>query len=191
MAARLASTALWTRLAERCRFALERNLAGRDSRHVQQVVDQADHVADLTLHHPAHALDRTHGVAAAPNQFEAGSYRRERISQLVRQHRQELVFARIGFPQLLLGAGAFDGLPGPLRGVLDQFDFLWRPGPRRTVAHAQRRDQPAVPDQRRRDERTDADRGDRRTIRVGNQRRGARVGHDHRAARPEAPDQSS
>ena len=84
----------------------------------------------LTLHHPAHSLDRHHGVAAAPNQFEAGSNRSERISQFVRQHRQELVFSRIGFTQLLLGAGAFDGLPGPLRGFLDQFDFLWSPGAR-------------------------------------------------------------
>ena len=73
----------------------------------------------LTLHHPAHPLDRHHGVAAAPNQFQTGSNRGERISQFVRQHRQELVFARGGVPQLLLGAGAFDRLPGPLRGFPD------------------------------------------------------------------------
>ena len=88
-------------------------------------------MTDLTLHHAAHSFDRHHGVAAAPNQFEAGSYRGERISQFVREHRQELVFSRIGVPQLLLGAGAFDGLPRPLRGFLDEFDFLWSPRARR------------------------------------------------------------
>ena len=141
-------------------------------------------MADLTLHHPAHSLDRHHGVATEPNQFEARSYRGERISQFVRQQRQELVFPGIGLPQLFLGPRAFDGLPGPLRGFLDQFDFLRSPGPWRNVAHAERRDQPAVPDQRRGDERTHADCGDRRTIRLGNQRRGLCVGHDHRSARP-------
>ena len=73
----------------------------------------------LTLHHPAHPLDRAGGVTAEPNQVEAGSDRRERISQFVRQHRQELVFARGGVPQLLFGAGALDRLPGPLRGFPD------------------------------------------------------------------------
>ena len=83
----------------------------------------------LALHHPAHSLDRDDGVAATPDQFEARSYRRERIPQFVRQHRQELVFSGIGFPQLLLGARAFDSLPGPLRGFLDQFDFILSPHP--------------------------------------------------------------
>jgi len=87
-------------------------------------------VTHLALHHPAHSLDRDDGVAATPDQFEARSYRRERIPQFVRQHRQELVFSGIGFPQLFLGARAFDGLPRSLRGVLDQIDFLWSPGPR-------------------------------------------------------------
>ena len=141
-------------------------------------------MTDLTLHHAAHSLDRHHGVAAVPNQFEARADRGERIYQFVCQHRQELVFSGTGVSQLFFGARAFDGLPGALRGVLDQFDFLRSPDPGQQVAHAKRRDQPAVPDQRRGDERTHADRGDRRTIRVGNQRRGSGVGHDHRSAHP-------
>ncbi len=43
--------------AEWRRLALEGDLARRDSRHVQQVVDQAHHVTDLTLHHLADSLD--------------------------------------------------------------------------------------------------------------------------------------
>jgi hypothetical protein len=75
------------------------------------------------------AVDGAHGVATATNQFEAGAYRSERISQFVRQDRQELVLSSICFPQPLLGAGAFDGLPGTPRSVCDEFDLLCRPVP--------------------------------------------------------------
>jgi len=87
-------------------------------------------VTDLTLHDPAYSLDCHRTIAAPPNHLKAGSYRRERVSQFVRQHRQEFVFPSIGCSQLLLGAGTLDDLPGPLRGFLDQFDFVWRPDTR-------------------------------------------------------------
>ena len=74
--------------------------------------------------------DGTGSVTAAPNQFQAGSYRRERISQFVRQHRKEFVLARVGVAQLLFGAGALARLPRPLAGFPDQFNVLWSPGPR-------------------------------------------------------------
>jgi hypothetical protein len=95
-------------------------------------------VTDLTLHDAAYSLDGRHGVAAAANQFESGSNRGERISQFMRQHRQELVFPSIGFPQLPLRTGAFDRFPGARRGFLDEFNLLWSPRTRCTVAHAER-----------------------------------------------------
>ena len=51
---------------------------------------------DLTLHHGAHLLDRGWRIAGEPDQFQAGADRRQRVAQLVRQHRQELVLPAIG-----------------------------------------------------------------------------------------------
>ena len=60
----------------------------------------------------------------ATHDLDRDENRGERISQLVRQQRQELVFPNTGLTQQRLGAGAFDGLPGPVRGLFDEFNFL-------------------------------------------------------------------
>ena len=81
-------------------------------------------MTDLTLHDFADAFDGHRRIAAAPNQFEAGSYRGERISKLVREHRQELIFPSVSLPHLILGASALDSLPGALGGIPDEFDLV-------------------------------------------------------------------
>ena len=76
----------------------ELDLAARDARDVEQVVDQPHQVLDL-------ALDRSRGLAAIagsgrragmPSRCSGVADRRQRIAQLVRQHRQELVLAPVG-----------------------------------------------------------------------------------------------
>ena len=63
----------------------------------------------------------------ATHDFNREQDRRKRVAQLVRQHRQELVLSNTGVPELFLGAGAFEGLPGPLGGLLDELNLLWSP----------------------------------------------------------------
>ena len=82
---------------------LELELAARDARDVEQVVEQQRHVLHLALDDLAAPLalalvggvriEDAHGVAD----------RRQRIAQLVRQRRQELVLAAIGLEQCALG----------------------------------------------------------------------------------------
>ena len=54
-----------------------------------------------------------------PDQLEAGAYRRQRIAQLMGEHREELVLVVIGRAQRCLGASSLDSLPRALARVLD------------------------------------------------------------------------
>jgi hypothetical protein len=65
---------------ERRRLALQPDLAGPDARDVEQVVDQADHLSHLALHHRSNALDRRRLIGAEPDDLEPGADRRERIA---------------------------------------------------------------------------------------------------------------
>ncbi len=89
--------------AQLYRLLAELDLALADARHVQQIVEQALHV----LH-----LPRNDGAVAgsllflarrgAIEDLDGAEDGRQRIAQLVRQHRQKLVLAAIGLAQLLL-----------------------------------------------------------------------------------------
>ena len=74
------------------------NLAARDARHVEQVLDQPDEVTNL----PLDDGDFAAMAAAHPGEVKGGQDRRKRIAQLVPEHRQELVlgadggFSRLG-----------------------------------------------------------------------------------------------
>ena len=58
----------------------------------------------------------------------------------------------LGLAQRLFRPGAFDGCPCTLCGFTHEFDFMRRPCARRAPTDAQRRDEPAVFDQRHGDE---------------------------------------
>ena len=75
-------------------------LAARDARDVEQVVEQPRHVIDLAVDHvaaPTSTAPRSRAAVLLIVRRVAD--RRERIAQLVRQRRQELVLAAIGRPQ--------------------------------------------------------------------------------------------
>ena len=82
------------RSASSSRSRAQLDLAARDARHVEQVVDQADQVVDLALDDGALVLERL--VAAQPHQLQRGQDRRQRVAQLVAEHRQELVLGAVG-----------------------------------------------------------------------------------------------
>ncbi len=82
------------------RLLTQLDLAQRDSGHFHQVVDQPRHVADLPIHH----LQDTRPALAElrqPQHADRVADRRERIAQLMREHREERVLAPVGFLALL------------------------------------------------------------------------------------------
>jgi hypothetical protein len=85
------------------------DLALRDARDVEQVIDEPYQVVDLPLHNAHQPLDL--GVAAAlePQHLQGGPQRGKRVAQLVTQHGQEYVLAAVGLAQ---------GLFRPLQGQL-------------------------------------------------------------------------
>ena len=91
-------------LGQRGWTPLQHDLARGDPRHVEQVVDEPHHQRDLALDHGPHSPHGLRGVAGEADQLESGADRRQWIAQLVRQEREELVLARVGFAQLTLGS---------------------------------------------------------------------------------------
>ena len=83
-------------------LGLQLQLAERDPADVEQVVDQAHQVAELSLAPwrgpPANASP---SVGASCHDRDRVADRRQRIAQLVRQHRQELVLAPRRLAQLI------------------------------------------------------------------------------------------
>ncbi len=77
------------------------DLAARDARHFHEVVHEPDHVVDLPVHHVVHAARDGAVVAGEPQDLQRVVNRRERRAQLVRERRQELVLAPIGFLERL------------------------------------------------------------------------------------------
>ena len=73
---------------------LQLHLASRDARHVQQVVDEPREVSHLALDDRPLAFGGV--VAAEPHQLERGEDGRERIAELMAQHREEFVFRAVG-----------------------------------------------------------------------------------------------
>ena len=104
-----ASTAVLTIEAEREEVATQFDLAGRDPRDVQQIVDQPGDRATCRSMTAVARLPRSPRLIA--EQREGVADRRQGIAQLVREHRNEFVLAAIGFgecgvrlPQRLLDA---------------------------------------------------------------------------------------
>ena len=71
------------------------DLAAREARHIEEIVDQPGHVRDLTLEDLAFAGE---GLRVADfHQLQGGERGRERIAQLVTEHREELILGLVGF----------------------------------------------------------------------------------------------
>ena len=79
---------------------IQRDASARDSGDVEKIVEQAGHVRDLAADHIVRALDDGALLAEALEQLERRAHGRERIAQLVGEHRQELVFLAGGLGQL-------------------------------------------------------------------------------------------
>ena len=86
-------------LAQHQTLAAQLDLALGDARDIEQVIDQSGHVPQLALAH-GHCLPgsgfRLHSPA---QQTDRIANRRQRIAQLVRQHRQELILAPVSLLQ--------------------------------------------------------------------------------------------
>ena len=113
---------------------VQADLPARDARDVEQVVDQARQLPDLTIDHgerPPRLLSAGIGV---PEHVGAVADRAERIAKLVREHREELRLTAIGLEQRLLcvlalgdvAGDALDGDDGSAR-VADRREVLLHP----------------------------------------------------------------
>ena len=85
-------------------LAAQLDPAARDAADVEQIVDQARHVADLALEHLGRRAERSVAVAAAADRrtqhLHRVADRRQRIAELVRQRGQELVLAAVGLGEV-------------------------------------------------------------------------------------------
>src|SRR5262249_42390097 len=70
-------------------LALEENLAARDPRGIEQIVDEPRQLIDLPFDHHERALGLLAARSRTVQNVEAVADGRERIPELVRKHRQE------------------------------------------------------------------------------------------------------
>ena len=77
------------------RLLAQQDLAARDARHVEQVVDQPGHVPDLAVHHVACRRGDRGTDARHLQDVQRIANGCQRIAQLVSEHGQELVLAAI------------------------------------------------------------------------------------------------
>ena len=82
---------------------MQSDAAVRDARRIEQVIDHAHHVAHLSLHDASGLLSVAFARAGPRQQMHRVAQRGQRVAQLVRQHRQELVLAAIRLDERLLG----------------------------------------------------------------------------------------
>src|SRR4029079_8734156 len=80
-------------------IAAQLELVARDARHIEQVISQPDQLLHLTLGNRERALAQRLVLAGTAQQFQGISYWRERIAQLVRQRRQELILPPVRLAQ--------------------------------------------------------------------------------------------
>ncbi len=94
-------------LAQRCRVLAQGELGLADPGNVEQVIDQAHHQRQLPLHQCQQLAVHRGGHAQHGQRV---LQRCQRVAQLVRQRRQELVLAPPHFPEQLLDASALGHL---------------------------------------------------------------------------------
>ena len=89
-------------------FAFQFHLAARNTRDIEQVVHEARQMLHLAL--DDRALPFCRAIAPQPHELKCGLNRRERVSQLMAEHRQELVLGAVGgFGVRLRHFGRLDG----------------------------------------------------------------------------------
>ena len=149
MAGRLVSRAAASTAPSVDALPAQQQLAARDARHVEQVVDQARHVGDLALDHVAAPGPVGLGRAFAPEDRDRGADRRERVAQLVRQRGDELVLAAVGLAQRFLGGALLGHVHGDRTDVAPAGGVAQRELHAAQRALALRRRQPEVVEPRR------------------------------------------
>src|SRR5262245_35079469 len=98
-----------SKLVEIERFELQSDLAARDARDIEQILDKAGAIVDLAADSRSRLpilLDVRHG---AIEDEEAVGDRRQRVSEFMRQGGKELVLAPVGLEEVLVRL-----LDGPL-----------------------------------------------------------------------------
>ena len=96
-------------------FSRELDLAGREARDVEQVVDETDEVAQLALHDVEGAVPGRVIQAETSHELEAVRERRERIANLVGERRDEFILPAVRFLERRLGLLEFGDVDASTR----------------------------------------------------------------------------
>ena len=99
------------------RLLLQPDLAPGDARDLQQVVDELRHLPHLVVDHVAGPAERGVVRAALLHDLDGVADRGQGIAELVAEHRQELVLARVGLGELAGVPAELVLQPLPLREV--------------------------------------------------------------------------
>ena len=92
-------------------FRFENNPASRDPRDVEEVVEQVGQVLTLPRDHRSQRAQLGIGADFSGEKHCCVAYRRQRISQLMREHREELILLAIGPAQCLMRSPALGDIP--------------------------------------------------------------------------------
>ena len=93
-------------------FPFQFDLARRNARHVEEVVDESNQVLELSAHHAVKLVDLRFVGTACVEQVQRVAQRGQRIAQLVRQHREEIIFSSVRFARMTIKPRVFHrGLP--------------------------------------------------------------------------------
>ncbi len=90
-------------------------MASGDSRHIEQIIEQTGHGVNLAINHGGCPVPRFCIRQRRAQHFGGAAYRRQRITQLVRQDRQKFVLAPIRFAQCLFTGGECQARDHPIR----------------------------------------------------------------------------
>src|SRR3954470_19552148 len=85
-------------------LVLELDLPLADSTHVEEIIEEARHLMDLTLQHRVQRFMGRIASGRASQHLDDVPNWRQRIAQFMAEHREKLVLAAIGDPQKLLDA---------------------------------------------------------------------------------------
>src|ERR1700722_4231603 len=92
-------------------FRLQNDPVARDPRDVEKVVEQAGQVLTLSGNHRSQAAQPGVGADLSGEKHRCVANRRQRISQLMREHCEELILLAIGPAQRLLRSLALGDVP--------------------------------------------------------------------------------
>ncbi len=134
-------------------LALQDDLSPHDPGNIQKIVHEARQMARLAIDHRARPVELRVAGRMQAQDLHGAADRRQRIAQLVSEHREELILALVHFLQCFLDgtvrARLFECRPYDVADALDELDFEVAPIAWTGVHHRQQRHERSALQERR------------------------------------------